>query len=201
MAQNLRAPDLVRTALAVVFLTLIVLAGPVAAQYGGISGLFVITSPDKPGLADFNGTGCDGGDEVVLYLPGIAATPSDPDATTIVEGRILAVTTAFSDAEPVLQGSFLFSDVVLPTDLEPGFYQFHARCGDLDLNVVLELTSDGVRIVTPEEYIDRIRNVPETIPLTGRESSELLSLAALLVTAGLLFAAAGRRGEHSRSRG
>jgi len=200
MAPLLRAPGLIRTALAVALVTLLALSAPAAAQYGGISGLFVITSPDEPGQADFNGTGCGGGEEVVLYLPGIAPTPSDPSATTIVTGRILAVTTALSSADPVLDGSFFFNDVVLPTDLEPGFYQFHTRCGDLDLNVVLELTTEGVRIVTPEEYIDRIRNVPDSIPFTGRESSELLSLAALLVTGGVLLVAAGRRGERPRTR-
>lgn len=176
------------------------LIAPAAAQYGGISGLFLITSPDTPHLADFNGMGCTGGDEVVLYLPGIAPTPDDPVASTLVTGRILSVSTVFSGTDPLVNGTFLFDDVVLPTDLEPGFYEFHSRCGDLDLSVVGELAAGGgVRIVTPSEYIDRIGNVPEAIPFTGRRSSELVSLAAALVTAGLVFIGVNRRSERART--
>ena len=174
---------------------------PAAAQYGGVSGLFVITSPDEPGVADFSGLGCSGGDEVVLYLPGIPPTAADPIATTSVPGRVIAVTTAVSSADPLVDGTFSFRGVRLPTDLEPGFYAFHARCGTLDLLVVLEITAGGDVVVPPQDEIDDVRdqivNPPSTLPFTGRESSRLVSLAAALVVAGAGFVVvARRRSEH-----
>lgn len=172
-------------------------ASPVMAQYGGVSGLFVITSPDEPGVADFNGLGCSGGNEVVLYLPGIPPTGSDPAAATSVPGRVVAVTTALRSADALVDGTFSFRNVVLPTDLEPGFYAFHARCGTLDLLVVVELTAGGGVAVTPQDEIDAIRdqivNPPTALPFTGRESSRLVSLAAALVAAGAGFVVVARR--------
>lgn len=172
-------------------------ASPVMAQYGGVSGLFVITSPDEPGVADFNGLGCSGGDEVVLYLPGIPPTANDPAANTSVPGRVIAVTTALRSADALVDGTFSFRNVVLPSDLEPGFYAFHARCGTLDLLVVLEVTAGGDVVVTPQDEVDDIRdqivNPPATLPFTGRESSRLVSLAAALVVAGAGFVVVARR--------
>jgi hypothetical protein len=185
------------TALVVVALFSTLAAAPAAAQYGGVSGLFVITSPDEPGVADFSGLGCSGGDEVVLYLPGIPPTASDPAAATSVPGRVIAVTTAVSSADPLVDGTFSFRGVRLPTDLEPGFYAFHARCGTLDLLVVLEITAGGDVVVTPQDEIDDVRdqivNPPSTLPFTGRESSRLVSLAAALVVAGAGFVVVARR--------
>ncbi len=185
------------TALAALVMCSVLAATPAAAQYGGVSGLFVITSPDEPGVADFSGLGCSGGDEVVLYLPGVPPTTSDPVALTSVPGRVIAVTTAVTNADPQLDGTFVFAGVRLPTDIEPGFYEFHARCGTLDLLVVLELAADGGVTVTPQDQIDDIRdqimNPGSNLPFTGREASRLVSLAAALVVAGAGFIVIGRR--------
>jgi hypothetical protein len=181
----------------VVCCSLLGLSTPALAQYGGVSGLFVITTPTEPGVADFNGIGCAGGVEVVLYLPGIPPTAVDPVVDTPVSGRVIAVTRSVSSADPLRNGTFSFAGVRLPVDLEPGFYQFHARCGDLDLSVVIELTAGGVVTVTPEGEIDAIRdqivNPPTTLPFTGRESSPLIAFAAALVAAGTAFIAVGKR--------
>lgn len=184
-------------AFSVILLVGTLAASPAMAQYGGVSGLFVITSPDEPGVADFNGLGCSGGDEVVLYLPGIPPTANDPAAATSVPGRVIAVTTALRSADALVDGTFSFRSVDLPTDLEPGFYAFHARCGTLDLLVVLEVTAGGDVVVTPQDEVDEIRdqivNPPATLPFTGRESSRLVSLAAALVVAGAGFVVVARR--------
>lgn len=174
---------------------------PAAAQYGGITGLFLLTSPDDPGRVDFKGLGCEPGDEVVLYLPAIAATPNDPTTSSPLSGRVLAVTSAHGGSDPLESGTYIFEDIRLPPDLEPGIYEFHSRCGDLDVSVVAELgAGGGVRIVTSDEYIDRIGAVPEAIPFTGRQSNNLVALAAALVTAGLAFIGVNRRSELARSR-
>ena len=171
--------------------------GAAGAQYGGLSGLFVITSPTDPGVADFNGLGCAGGEEVVLYMPGIAATPSDPVATTAVPGRILAVTTSVASADPLLDGTFVFDDVVLPTDLPAGIYEVHSRCGGLDLFVFVELSPSGIVVIQPTDpddpILDDVQNPTGALPFTGRSSSRLASLGAMLAGLGVLFVAAGRR--------
>lgn len=183
--------------LVAVALCLVFIAVPAGAQYGGVSGLFVITSPDEPGVADFNGLGCPSGSEVVLYLPGIPATADDPRAATNVPGRVVAVTTAVVSDDALRDGTFSFTDVDLPDDLAPGFYEFHARCGTVDLTVVIELTAGGGVTVTPDEEIESIRdqivNPSGTLPFTGRESSRLLSFAAALFAAGGAFLLAARR--------
>jgi len=171
--------------------------GAAGAQYGGISGLFVITSPTNPGLAHFNGLGCAGGQEVVLYMPGIPPTASDPAAGTAVPGRILAVTTSTSSADPLLDGTFVFSDVTLPTDLTAGIYEVHARCGALDLVVLVDISATGVVVIQPADpddpILDEIQNPTGALPLTGRESSRLASIGAILLGSGVFLVTAGRR--------
>lgn len=172
------------------------LHAPAGAQYGGITGLFLLTSPDDPGRVDFKGLGCAPGQEVVLYLPGLAPAPTDPSAATPVPGRVLAVTTALGGTDPLESGTFIFEDVRLPADLPAGFYEFHSRCGELDVSVVAEIGTGGdVRIVSPEEYVDRISAIPEAIPFTGRSSSNLVAVAAGLVAAGLVLVGANRRSD------
>lgn len=171
-------------------------AAPAVAQYGGISGLFVVTSPDRPGFADFNGIGCQGGDTVTLYLPPVPASAGGSG-----DEIILGTTTAISNTDPLLDGSFLFRDVVLPTNLIAGFYEVHARCGDLDLVVLVELTDDGQVVITPPGDQDEIINqTPGTIAFTGRESSRLLAYAAAMIGAGSLLLGTGRLSDRSKAR-
>lgn len=169
---------------------------PAAAQYGGITGLFLLTSPDDPGRVDFQGLGCAPDEEVVLYLPGLTPAPSDPVAATTVPGRVLAVTTALGGSDPLESGTFVFEDVRLPTGLAAGVYEFHSRCGVLDVSLVAEIGSGGdLRIVSPDGYVDPIAAIPEAIPFTGRESSNLIAFAAALVAAGIAFLGVNRRSE------
>ena len=135
-------------AVVVALAALTFLAPGASAQYGGISGLFVTTSPDQPGFADFSGLGCSGGSEVVLYFPGLGPTSSDPTASQSVPGRILAVTTAVSSDDPLLNGTFSFPNVRLP-DVEPGVYEIHARCGGIDLRVLIQIDGNGIITSTP----------------------------------------------------
>ena len=174
------------------------LGSPAGAQYGGVSGLFVTSSPMRPGVADFSGLGCQGGEEVVLYFPGIQATNADPAANQTVPGRILAVTTAVSSPDALINGTFSFANVVLPTDVEPGVYEVHARCGTLDLRVLIQIDGDGqITIDTdPNAPIVNETNetgVPNALPFTGRDSSGIVSLAAGLIAAGIAFLALSRR--------
>lgn len=171
-----------------------------SAQYGGVSGLFVTTSPTNPGFADFTGLGCEGGVEVVLYLPGIQPTSADPLASQTVPGRILAVTTSASSADPLLDGTFAFPDTELPTDLEPGAYEVHSRCGDLDLRVLIQLSSDGSITVDPDPDTPIKNTIPEALPFTGQNSSRLVSFAVGLVAAGLALAAYSHRTPRRRPR-
>ncbi|NNC78902.1 MAG: hypothetical protein HKN94_02000 [Acidimicrobiales bacterium] len=171
-------------------------AAPVAAQYGGISGLFVVTSPDRPGVADFNGIGCQGGSTVTLYLPPV---PLDVGGTGVEV--ILGTTTAISNDDPLLDGAFLFRDVTLPANLRSGFYEVHARCGDLNLIVLVQLTSDGKIVITPPDNLDDILNpTPGAIAFTGRESSRLLAYAAALIGIGSLLVGTGRLSDKSDRR-
>lgn len=167
------------------------------AQYGGVSGLFVTTSPAKPGFADFTGLGCAGGVEVVLYLPGVQPAASDPSATQSVPGRILAVTTSVSSLDALENGTFAFPDVQLPTDLEPGVYEVHSRCGDLDMRVLVQLTSDGVLTIDPDPNAPIVNQtpdgIPEALPFTGRNANRTLSFAAGLIAVGISLAAVSRR--------
>ena len=136
-------------AVVVALAALTFLAPGASAQYGGISGLFVTTSPDQPGFADFSGLGCSGGSEVVLYFPGLGPTSSDPTASQSVPGRILAVTTAVSSDDPLLNGTFSFPNVRLP-DVEPGVYEIHARCGGIDLRVLIQIDGNGIITLNPD---------------------------------------------------
>lgn len=174
-------------------------AAPAAAQYGGISGLFVTSSPERPGFADFTGLGCNGGEEVVLYFPGLAPTNQDPTASQSVPGRILAVTTSVISDDPQLNGTFAFSNVRLPTDVEPGVYEVHSRCGSRDLRVLIEIGSDGQITINPDPTAPINNETPESgappgaLPFTGRSSNRLLSLAAGMIAAGVAAVAASRR--------
>ena len=195
-------------ALLIALSTLAFLAPGAAAQYGGISGLFVTTSPDRPGFADFSGLGCVGGSEVVLYFPGLAPTSTDPTASQSVPGRILAVTTATTSADPLLNGTFTFPNVRLP-DVEPGVYEIHARCGGLDLRVLIQIDGNGLITLNPDQSIP-IENetgggftngVPNgSLPFTGRDSDRVLSLGAGIVAMGVAFLAASRRQQSMRPR-
>lgn len=165
----------------------------VGAQYGGVSGLFVTTSPTNPGFADFTGLGCDGDVEVVLYLPGVQPTSSDPASNQSVPGRVLAVTTSVASPGTIENGTFAFPNVELPTDLEPGTYRVHSRCGDLDLEVLIQLSPDGTITLEPNVDTPIVNEIPEALPFTGRNSSRLLSFAAGLVVMGVSLSAYARR--------
>lgn len=183
-------------------LSILLMAPPVGAQYGGISGLFVTTSPDRPGFADFSGLGCPGGHEVVLYFPGLAPTNADPVAEQSVPGRILAVTTSTSSLEAQINGTFVFPNVRLPTDVEPGVYQIHARCGSVDLRVLIQISSNGQITIDPDPTVPITNQTssdgvpggfPEALPFTGRSSSRVASMAAGLIAAGVAVLAVSRR--------
>lgn len=184
-------------------------ASPAGAQYGGVTGLFVSTSPDRPGIADFSGLGCEGNREVVLYWPGLQPTAQDPSATQTVPGRVLATTTSIASADPLFDGTFNFPNVKLPTDVEPGVYEVHARCGDLDLRVLLQIESNGVVTIDPDPNAPVNNETPPgnsatngpnagppaSLPLTGRDANRYLSLAAGFLAAGLAIMALSRREE------
>lgn len=174
---------------------LIVVATPsvAGAQYGGVSGLFVTTSPDTPGMADFTGLGCEGGVEVVLYLPGSQPTSSDPSSGQTVPGRVLEVTTSVDRPGSLENGTFAFPDVELPTDLEAGTYRVLSRCGDLDLEVLIHISSDGSVTFEPNSNAPVLNEIPEALPFTGRNSSRMVSFAAGLVAMGVSLAAFARR--------
>ena len=165
----------------------------VGAQYGGVSGLFVTTSVTNPGYADFAGLGCEGGVEVVLYLPGTQPTATDPSATQSVPGRILAVTTSVTSPNSVEDGTFAFASVELPRDLDPGVYQVQSRCGDLDLEVLIQLTSQGTVTLAPTRDSPILNDVPEALPFTGRSSNRIVSTAAGFVALGVSLSAWSRR--------
>jgi len=173
-------------------------APALGAQYGGISGLFVTTSPERPGFADFSGLGCPGGHEVVLYLPGIAPTNQDPSAVQTVPGRILAVTTSVSSPEAQVNGTFTFPNVRLPTDIEPGVYQVHARCGSVDLRVLIQINTSGIITTDPDPTAPIINETPSdgtpgALPFTGRDSNRMVSMAAGFVAAGVAILAVSQR--------
>jgi hypothetical protein len=171
-----------------------------SAQYGGVSGLFVTTSPTSPGFADFTGLGCAGGVEVVLYLPGIQPTTIDPPASQSVPGRILAVTTSVDSADSLENGIFAFPNVQLPTELGPGTYDVHSRCGNLDLSVLIRLSSDGSLSIDPDPDAPIVNGIPEALPFTGGNSSRLVSFASALVAVGLALAAYSHRTRPRQSR-
>lgn len=179
-------------------------SAPIGAQYGGITGLFVTTSPDNPGFADFSGLGCDGGHEVVLYFPGLQPTANDPVATQSVPGRILAVTTSEASADALINGTFSFPNVRLPTDVDPGIYEVHSRCGDLDLRVLIQISSDGTITINPNP-LDPIVNetpasdIPGALPFTGSNSNRFVSAASGLIAGGIAFMALSRRSDRVRA--
>lgn len=191
---------LISTAL-VVLLSLTTLASPAGAQYGGVSGLFVTTSPDQPGIADFSGLGCQGGEEVVLYIPGLQATNTDPAASQTVPGRILAVTTATASADALINGTFTFPNVVLPTDLDPGVYEVHARCSLLDLRVLVQVNANGIITIDTDPDAPILNETPQvdstgipgSLPFTGRDANRIVSAGAGLVAAGIAFLTLSRR--------
>lgn len=176
----------------------LVFAQPASAQYGGISGLFVTTSPDRPGFADFSGLGCQGGVEVVLYWPGLGPTSSDPAANQQVPGRILAVGTTASSSDPLENGTFSFRNIRLP-DVEPGVYEVHARCGGLDLRVLIQIEEDGTVSINPDPSLPVTNTTGGTpgidgaLPLTGRNADRTVSLGVGFVAMGLALVAASRR--------
>lgn len=178
---------------------------PAGAQYGGISGLFVTTSPDRPGFADFSGLGCSGGQEVILYFPGLQQRSTDPVGGQPVPGRILAITTSLSSPDPLLNGTFSFQNVRLP-DVEPGVYEVHTRCGGLDLRVLIQIDDNGLIILDPDPTVP-IRNpttgttgaIPGALPFTGRDSDRLLSMGVGIVAMGAALVAASRRQSVRRS--
>ena len=186
-------------ALIVLLTVLLILPAQAGAQYGGVSGLFVTISPGRAGRADFSGLGCLGGEEVVLYFPGLQATSRDPFATQTVPGRILAVTTATSSPDPLINGTFSFPNVRLPTDVEPGVYEVHSRCGSLDLRVLIQIDSQGVITINPDpdapisNETDADGDAPEALPFTGRNASRVVSLGGGLIAAGFSFLALSRR--------
>lgn len=175
---------------------------PAGAQYGNLAGLFVITSPTNPNQADFTGLGCAGGVEVVLYMPGVEATAGDPVAATAVPGRVLAVTTSVASADPLLNGTFNFDDVTLPTDIPRGIYEVHARCGGVDLVVLVELGAAGVIVIQPADpndpILDQIQNPTGALAFSGRESNRTATYGLLLLGAGLLLVVATRRQTNNR---
>ena len=176
---------------------LAIVASPLSAQYGGISGLFVTTNPDNPDFADFSGLGCAGGVEVVLYFPGLAPTANDPVATQSVPGRIVAVGTTVASDDPLLDGTFTFPNLRLP-DVPAGSYEVHSRCGDLDLTVIIEIDQDGgITVVrdpaSPGQGTPTDSAPPSTLPITGRNSDRVVALAAGTIGLGFALLAAGRR--------
>lgn len=175
-------------------------AAPAHAQYGGITGLFVSSSIDTPKQADFTGLGCPSGSEVVLYFPDLAATTSDPVANQTVPGRIVAVTTALTDANSLIDGSFSFLGVQFPSNLEAGTYQVNSRCGALDQSVSVSLSVDCeiTPVSTPFNGVPpALTFVPDGnggfLPFTGRESSRIASLGAGLLAAGVAAFSLARR--------
>ena len=186
------------------------LISPAGAQYGGVSGFFVTTSPNNPGFADFTGLGCAGGQEVILYIPGIPPTSSDPAGSQSVPGRIIAVGTTVSSADALLNGTFSFPNVALPDDVEPGVYEVHARCGGLDMRVLIQIDSDGTIRLDPDPDAPIINetpgsgpgngngSIPGSLPSTGGNPSRLGSIALGLMAAGLMLLAAARRDRTNR---
>ncbi len=194
------------------FLLVLLAAAPAAGQYGGVSGFFVTTSPATPGFADFSGLGCGGGQEVVLYIPGLTPTASDPAASQSVPGRIIAVGTTVSSADALLNGTFTFTNIPLPDDVEPGVYEVHARCGSLDMRVLIQIDSDGVISLDPDPDAPIINETPGgdgagtgadgagpggALPITGRDPSRVVALATGLLAAGLMLMAASNRSRRS----
>lgn len=173
------------------------------AQYGGISGLFVTTSPDRPGFADFSGLGCAGGQQVILYFPGLAPQATDPVGSQPVPGRVLAVATTTTSADPLLSGTFNFPNIELP-DVAPGVYEVHARCANLDLRVLIQIDAAGsvtldpgtgspIENETPGTSADGSSPPAGTLPLTGRNSDRVVSLAVGVVAMGVALVALSRR--------
>lgn len=177
----------------VIVMTLVAVPNIAAAQYGGVSGLFVTISPSDPTVADFTGLGCTGGDEVVLYLPGVLATSADPPSSQSVPGRVLAVTTARSSANEVEDGTFAFLGIQLPSDLEPGTYIVGARCGDVDLRVLVRVDALGAIALETDPEAPTNNQIPEALPFTGRNADRLVSLGAGLVALGFSLGAYARR--------
>ena len=174
-------------------------AAPVAAQYGGVTGLFVSVSSDAPKQADFSGLGCPGGSEVVLYFPDTAPTTSDPVANQTVPGRIVGVTTSVIDTNSLLNGSFTFPGVQFPRDLASGVYEVSSRCGALDLSVTVRIDTDcSITVVpVPDGSGSGLTFVPGNtgtfLPFTGREASRFVSLGAGLLAAGIAATSWSRR--------
>lgn len=176
-------------------------ATPAIAQYGGISGLFVASDGNTSKQADFSGLGCESGAEVVLYLPDIDPSPTDPVANQSVPGRIIAVTTALTDANSLINGSFTFQDAQLPSTLDADIYQINSRCGLVDLSVLVRVTEDCeiIPIATqtnpdrPDSLAFASDGFGGFLPFTGSSPSRFLSLVAGLIAAGFAAISFGRR--------
>jgi len=181
-----------------IFLALTVAPSAAGAQYGGVSGLFVTTSPGNPGFADFSGLGCQGGQDVILYFPGLQQRSFDPAGSQTVPGRVLAVTTALSSADALLDGTFSFPNIQLPTGIDAGVYEVRARCGPLDLRVLIQIDANGLITTDPDPDAPITNGSPDggpngALPFTGRNASRVLSMGAGLIAAGLAFLALERR--------
>jgi hypothetical protein len=172
--------------------------GSASAQYGGVSGLFVTTSPESPGFADFSGLGCEGGQEVILYFPGLQQRSFDPAGSQTVPGRVLAVTTAVSSPDALLNGTFSFPNIRLPTDVDAGVYEVRSRCGSLDLRVLIQIDANGLITTDPDSEAPISNSSPDdgpngALPFTGRNANRVVSMGAGLIAAGLAFSALARR--------
>ena len=186
------ANQLVWFVLFVFVLSLLFVAGA-AAQYGGVSGIFVSQNPNNPHNISIEGVGCAGGSEVVIYLPALAATDDDPDALTPVPGRIIAVTAAITSEDPTIDGTFSFDNLDLPAELAPGEYAIHARCGDQDIESlfvipvqVAQTTTTTTALATPNAGVGQL-------PITGASSQRGAAFAAALMGLGAFFVVFARK--------
>ena len=182
--------------LVVALITTMALIGPVGAQYGGITGLFVTITPDDPDGGSFTGLGCPSGHEVVLYIEGVPPTANDPVATQDVPGRIIAVTTATTSSNGLLDGTFSFQNIQIPDDLPPGRYVIHSRCGSVDVSVIIEISTDrSITVITTTGDPGNPAGPGSPLAFSGRESSRVVSLAAGIVAAGIGLISLSRRAE------
>ena len=185
-------PKLIRLGWFVLLVPVIsmLLAPAVAAQYEGVAGLFVSQEPDDPHNISIEGSGCEANSQVVLYLPGIAATNDDPDAAISVPGRVIAVTTALSSDDPTVDGTFSVGNIELPADLLPNQYAIHARCGDQDLASLFVIPTPAAGSTTTSTVPT---NGQAQLPLTGASSQRGAALAAALMGLGAFFVVAARK--------
>ena len=89
--------------------------------------------------------------------------------------------------------------------MEPGVYEVHARCGGLDLRVLIQIDDNGLILLSPDpaapiENQTTTRNgaPPGVLPFTGRDSDRVVSLAIGVVAMGALLVAVSRRQQSMR---